>query len=43
LVGTSEGGASLGKPKRRLKENYKVDLKYYGLRLWTEFNLFEIN
>jgi hypothetical protein len=34
LVGRPEGRRPLGRPRRRLENNIKIDLRKYGLGMW---------
>jgi hypothetical protein len=37
LVGKPEGRRPLGRPRRRLEDNIKMDLREWGLGMWIIF------
>jgi hypothetical protein len=37
LVGKPEGKRLLGRPRRRWKDNIRMDLREYGTKVWTGF------
>jgi hypothetical protein len=42
LMGRSEGGKQLGRPRRRWKDNIKMDPKKWIARAWTRLIWFRI-
>ena len=42
LIGKPEGKRPLGRPRRRLEDNIKMDLQEMGYGLWTGLNWLRI-